>query len=236
MFRIFHEMRAQVVPGYFLTLTYDEKYVKRVADGRLSLRFRDVQLFLKQLRKKKFYAKYICVGEYGAVTKRPHYHQLLWTDCPPEDIQKIWHRGQIHFGRITIQSAMYTLKYIIQPKQRSQDGIEPTRAQFSKGIGIGFLSTSMYDFLTRDYDDPVMFSVIDGRKVAIPRYFKNKIFTKFQMRKQQSKSKWDCIRKRRKQMRALLAQGVTNTKDYMQALRVEQGLRILKSTKFNQSL
>lgn len=236
MFRIHHEMRLQEYPGYFLTLTYHPKFVKRVPGGRLSLRFRDVQLFIKTLRKKKFYVKYICVGEYGAETLRPHYHMLLWTDCSPETLERLWFRGQIHFGRLTMASAMYTLKYIIQPKQKSEDGLEKTRAQFSKGLGLGYLTTSVYDYHTMDYDNPVLFSVIDGRKVALPRYYRTKIFTKFQLAKQQQKTKWEAIRTYRKHMRKLLRQGITNTKVYIQKIRVESARRIIETTKYNQTV
>jgi len=128
MFRIHHEMRNQMVPGWFLTLTYDEKHVKRVSYvdpdtgkyvRKLSLRFRDVQLFIKKIRKAKYYVKYVCVGEYGSQTKRPHYHMLIWTDCPDHELEAKWGLGRLDFGSLTMQSAMYTLKYIIQPKQRA---------------------------------------------------------------------------------------------------------------------
>lgn len=142
MFRIHHEMRDQEYKGYFLTLTYDEKHVRRVGpQGQLSLRFRDVQLYLKRIRKAKFYAKYICVGEYGGETFRPHYHMLLWTDAPVEFLEANWKSsvdnscmGTIHFGVLNMRSAMYTLKYIIQPKVvvDKKDKREHARAQFSK--------------------------------------------------------------------------------------------------------
>lgn len=236
MFRIHHEMRAQDKPGYFLTLTYDEKHVKRVADGRLSLRFRDVQLFLKRLRKEKFYAKYICVGEYGGLTKRPHYHLLLWSDCSADKIIAFWKLGSVHFGRLSMASAMYTLKYIIQPKQRQVDGVERTRAQFSKGLGLGYLTAGVYDYHTLDYDEPVMFSRIDEKKVALPMYYKRKIFTKYQMKVQGNEMKIECSKKNRRRFRELRSQGVRNIRNYIQALRCEQAKRIILKTKFNQVL
>jgi len=235
MFRIHHEMRSQDYPGFFLTLTYDEKHVKRTPVG-LSLRFRDVQLFFKQLRKARHYVKYICVGEYGGVTKRPHYHLLLWTSATPEQLQVTWGRGQIHFGNLSMASAMYTLKYIIQPKQRADDGLEPTRAQFSRGLGLSYLTTAVYEYHTQDYDEPVMHSYIDGRKVALPAYFRRKIFTKHQMRRVAHATKWETIRTKRKEMRALLAQGITNVSSYMYLLRCEQSKRIIEKTKHGQSL
>lgn len=248
MFRIHHEMKTQEKPGFFLTLTYDEKHVRRVG-GRLSLRFRDIQLFIKRLRKAKYYAKYICCGEYGSVTNRPHYHMLLWTDAPTTFLEQNWkwskdnsRMGVIHFGKLTMQSAMYTLKYIIQPKQRlnplehADYQIEATRAQFSRGLGLGFLTIAQYEHLTADYDEPIMFSYIDGRRVSIPRYYRNKIYTKFQMAKVAIQTKWESIRKRRKRMRELLAQGVTNTKVYIQSLRIEQAKRIISKTKHGEKL
>lgn len=235
MFRIHHEMRTQEHPGWFITMTYNEKYVPK-KNGILSLRFRDVQLFLKQVRRAGFYCKYICVGEYGGVTNRPHYHILLWTDADPVRLEAIWHRGSFHVGKLSMASAMYTLKYIIQPKQELDPLREKPRAQFSRGLGLSFLSTAQYDHLTGDYDNPETYSVIDGRKVALPLYYKRKIFTKEQMRKEASKTKWESIRKRRRHMRALIKQGIVNTKMYIQALRTEQSVRLFKKTKYNQSL
>lgn len=239
MFRIHYEMRNQEFPGYFLTMTYDERHVKRVGNGRLSLRFRDVQLWLKKVRKRKYYAKYIIIGEYGSQTQRPHYHALIWTDCPPLELERIWTMGSIHFGRLTMASAMYTLKYIIQPKQKDEtrnDGVEKTRAQFSKGLGISFLTCAMYDYLTDDFDNPVMFSVLDGRKVAVPLYYKRKIYTKYQLRRAGHKAKWESVREKRKLMRWYLSRGVQNASAHIQGLRVEQARRIIQKTKFNLSI
>lgn len=243
MFRIYHEMRKQEHPGWFLTLTYDERHVRRTASGRLSLRFKDVQLFLKKLRKAKYYAKYVCVGEYGSETKRPHYHMLLWTDCPVETLDKFWtsskdgsKMGNIHCGRITMASAMYCLKYIIQPKQKEENGIEKTRAQFSKGIGLGYLTSAVYDYHTFDYDAPVFVSVVDGQTVALPRYYKYKIFTKYQLSRESHRVKWESVRRRRVRKRELLAQGISNTEAYMDALARDNARAILSKTKYNQTL
>lgn len=241
MFRIYHEMRNQQHPGWFLTFTYEERYVKRTAYG-LSLRFRDIQLFLKKLRKANHYAKYICVGEYGTRTKRPHYHMLLWTDCPSMQIPNYWKTttgemlGHIQFGRLTIASAMYTLKYIIQPKQKAENGLEKTRAQFSKGLGLGYLTTAVYDYHTSDYDNPIFTSRIDGAQVALPRYYKYKIFTKYQLAREGYKLKRRKVHQERKQRFALLDKGITGVKIYMKNLRIEQARRIIKSTKFNETL
>lgn len=253
MFRIHHEMRVQEHPGYFLTLTYDEKHVRRVDDGRLSLRFRDIQLYIKRIRKAKHYVKYVCVGEYGGITHRPHYHMLLWTDATPDFLQANWKSskddsilGSIHFGALSMQSAMYTLKYIIQPKQHLEtvydcfgaavDTIEKTRAQFSKGLGLGYLTSEVYEYHTFDYDNPVMFSYIDGKKVALPRYYRSKIFTKYQMGEQRRLTKNQVIKERFKTYRSLRAKGIRGIRSRLQRLRTENAEKIMNRTKHNLSL
>lgn len=244
MFRIFHEIKNQEMPGYFLTFTYHPKYVRRVA-GKLSLRFRDVQKFFKRLRKAGYYAKYICVGEYGGETFRPHYHLLLWTSAPVEVIEKQWFLGLIHWGQITIASAMYCLKYIIQPKPdrsvyHERLGrlveVEKPRAQFSRGLGLSYLDGSVYEWHTSDYNDPVVYSYIDGKKVALPRYYRNKIFTSDQMFKNGQRQKWKSVKERRMAMRALLRKGIKGASTYIDRMRVEEANRFLAKMKFNQKL
>lgn len=252
-FRVYHEMRTQWHPGWFLTLTYHEKFVKRVPGLGLSLRFRDVQLFLKRLRKAGFYCKYICVGEYGGQTKRPHYHMILWTDASDQDIQDFWFYGNVHFGRLTMASAMYTLKYIIQPKQEVvKDGagytlIEKTRAQFSKGLGLAYMDTDAYNYHTGDEENPNMFAVVDGRKVALPRYFKCKIFTKYQMALANEQTREEGITKKAKAFREALKvletgqrktllEWVKAARSYVREVRAERARLIIAKTKYSQSL
>lgn len=234
MFRIHHEMRTQMHRGYFITLTYDEKHVPRAYDGRLSLRFRDVQLYLKKIRKQNYYAKYICVGEYGGQTLRPHYHLLIWTDCPDKNLEKIWAKGRIHFGTLTMASAMYTLKYIIQPKHGDiESGLEKTRAQFSKGLGLGYLNDAACHYHVGDYESPNVFSVIDGRMVGLPRYYKDKIFTKYQKAILRDKLWVEKFKEGRKEYHELRAQGIARPKSYLMKLRLTQAERIIEKTKYN---
>lgn len=239
MFRIYWEMFHQEYPGWFLTFTYNERCVKRTADHRLSLRFSDIQKFLKKLRKAKYYAKYICVGEYGGKTKRPHYHMLLWTDCDPNNLMQFWSTkkglclGKIHVGRISMQSAMYTLKYIIQPKQIAENGIERTRAQFSHGLGLAYLSTSVYEYHTLDYENPVFTSRVDGERVALPRYYQYKIFTKYQRRMERIRLSIERWKEKKKQYAELRSKGIKKVRSYVQGLRNDQARKIIKESKFN---
>lgn len=230
-------MRTQLNPGWFITLTYDEGHVKRIGD-RMSLRFRDIQLYIKRLRKAKHYVKYVAVGEYGTETLRPHYHLLIWTTASPRILEEQWKSskdntilGSLHFGKLNMQSAMYTLKYIIQPKQKYDNGLERTRAQFSRGLGLAYLNTTMYDYHTSDYENPILFGIIDGAKVALPRYYKNKIFTKYQMRVQCHETKLKSEEAYNDAIAKLHRAGVVDAARIYRETRIESSKRIIKKTK-----
>ena len=64
----------------FITLTYDDNNLPKTADGVPTLCLRDMQLFLKSLRKhfQPVQLRYFQCGEYGEKTQRPHYHMILF--------------------------------------------------------------------------------------------------------------------------------------------------------------
>lgn len=74
--------------AYFATLTYDDDHVPLVygnvgEDGdycHMSLRKRDLQLWLKRLRRAfpDDHIRFFACGEYGDQTLRPHYHAILF--------------------------------------------------------------------------------------------------------------------------------------------------------------
>ena len=61
--------------NYFVTLTYDDDFLP----NHNSLEPRDLQLFLKRLRKTFPHTKirFLASGEYGDSSFRPHYHLIL---------------------------------------------------------------------------------------------------------------------------------------------------------------
>lgn len=67
----------------FITLTYDDEHLPDNAE----LSMRDVQLYMKRLRKRLSKEgtriRYFCAGEYGENgTKRPHYHLIIFGISP----------------------------------------------------------------------------------------------------------------------------------------------------------
>lgn len=168
--------------SHFITLTYDTTYVPFTDRGYMSLDFRDCQLFLKRLRKahpRGTQIKYYLVGEYGAQTDRPHYHVLFYnTDI--KYIQNAWQNGQVHYGTITGGSIGYCLKYLSKPRRipmEEGDDRTPERALMSKGLGANYLSSQIVKYHRSDLMNRMYLNWEDGRKLSMPRYYKDKLYT-----------------------------------------------------------
>lgn len=152
----------------FITLTYDPQYLP-VSDasgkvGRGVLCKRDVQLFLKKLRKRFDDRKirYYCAGEYGpGKTKHPHYHIILFGidadeldedwfyfrgrsgPCPEQrgmrhtPLYDTWQYGIVHVGEVNAHSIAYVAGYVTSKMTRKGDGYTPEFALMSRMPGIG---------------------------------------------------------------------------------------------------
>lgn len=128
--------------NYFLTLTYDNDYLPLEdlvnQDGEIiekvpTLRKRDLQLFMKRLRKhfEGTKVRFFGVGEYGGQTMRPHYHLILFNlplndleylKCNArgdkfyisETISKLWPFGFHMISDVNQETANYTARYCLK--------------------------------------------------------------------------------------------------------------------------
>lgn len=168
----------------FITLTYDTKHVPITSNGFMSLS-RGTQShlthFFKRLRKASTdKISYYAAGEYSPAPKyRPHYHAIIFN-ARVEDIETAWWYGKIHNGEVTGASVGYTLKYICKPSRipihRNDDRI-PEFAVMSKGIGLSYLSQNVQEFHKALLLDRCYLPLTDGRKIKMPRYYKDKLYT-----------------------------------------------------------
>jgi len=144
----------------FLTLTYDDEHLPE--EGTLVKR--DVQLFLKKMRKAGFKVRYFAVGEYGDQTQRPHYHLALFgypmCDDPPlahekrhkpcsclpcQAIHNLWDKGFSDLRLLERESAQYIAGYVTKKLTRKKTEYEkqqlgnrdPEFATMSRRPGIG---------------------------------------------------------------------------------------------------
>lgn len=204
-FRIMKEAERSS-SAYFITLTYDNDKINITPNGYMTLNYRDVQLFIKKLRKKNGNKiKYYVCGEYGTHTNRPHYHIIIFNATMDslvgerfarqilyghitlngrEPFQSdSWKAGYITIGKLTDASSSYTLKYISKNSRvpiHKRDDRVPELARMSKDIGTGYLTGNMEMWHKDDVLNRMYIPLKGGGKIAMPRLFKERIYTKAQ--------------------------------------------------------
>lgn len=179
--RLYHEMEVSS-SAFFITLTYNPEHLPD--DGELSKR--EIQLFLKRLRKKNAGIRYFAVGEYGTNGLRPHYHAIIFNLESLNLITDSWRDsdgnpiGFIKGDRANMGRIRYMVSYMALP----QDVIhrEPPFRLMSRNPGIGnaYVKKNKHFHLARS-DGTVN---VLGTVNAMPRYYKDKIFTTRYQKKQ----------------------------------------------------
>lgn len=107
--RLSHEATTMQSAGLFVLLTYNNEYLPLTDEGKPTLLIRDMQLYMKRLRKlcairkrnprtgrmRLVYRKirYFLCGEYGPSTGRPHYHLVIFG-LNMSDRYRIWQAWQ----------------------------------------------------------------------------------------------------------------------------------------------
>ncbi|QCQ85063.1 replication initiator protein [Blackfly microvirus SF02] len=176
-FRLEREHRVSK-SAMFVTLTYDEKHLR--TNG--SLDKRDLQLFLKRLRRRDESSRirYYAVGEYGSRFGRPHYHLLLFNSVE-SDVRMAWLDsrgvpiGAVHVGLVSSASIAYVTKYMIQ-KDDYPDGVEKPFATMSRRYGIGghYLTDQMVAW--HRLNDANYVVRVGNEKGRLPRFYRDKIW------------------------------------------------------------
>lgn len=182
------EMDAKT--ALFITLTYAPANLTRTAKRFRTLVKKDYQNFMKRLRKYHHEnsinygaIKYYACGEYGSTNQRPHYHAILFNSTP-DAVQNAWTLnnapiGAVYFGTVTGASVGYVLKYMSKektvPRHRNDDRI-PEFSLMSKRMGGAYLTPEMIRWHHADLKNR-MYVNIQGKKISMPRYYKDKIYT-----------------------------------------------------------
>jgi hypothetical protein len=174
----------------FVTLTYDTKYVPLTKNGFMTLNKRDIQTYMKRLRKltdKKL--KYYVCGEYGSKRYRPHYHLIIFN-ADPLDVEKAWSFykagvgyvpiGSIYIGEVNEASIGYTLKYMQKPGKIPRHKNDDRLKEFSlmsKGLGQNYLTNNMINWHKNDLVNRMYVPLVGGKKISMPRYYKDKVYS-----------------------------------------------------------
>lgn len=171
----FRLMAEQTTNPYnvYLTLTYADEYL-----DTNNLSKRDVQLFLKRLRKnlKGRKIKYFAVGEYGDKTFRPHYHLIMFNVSfnDIDNINKSWNKGIVTIDPVQAGSIAYVCGYVNKKIADTEIdynflGYTPPFRLMSKSLGLDFILKFQDDFIKKGYYE------WSGRKFPIPRYFRERL-------------------------------------------------------------
>ena len=185
IFRMLQEDRMHV-NSLFVTLTYDNDSVPISKSGYMTLDKSDAQKFFKRLRKntgRKSIRYYLC-GEYGSQTFRPHYHAIVF-DVSESEVRAAWRIngidiGLVHVGDVSKNSIGYCVKYMNKGKlipQHDRDDRVPEFALMSKKMGANYMTPSVVAWHKRPNNLKPYVVVPGGHKQAIPRYYKDKIFS-----------------------------------------------------------
>lgn len=146
--------------------------------------------------------KYFLVGEYGGKTLRPHYHIILFN-ASIELIQYAWSypmrlkvygvkeikvKARLPFGHVDYgndqgvcgASIGYCLKYVMKPGKipmHRNDDRTPEFRLMSKSLGENYLTWETVEWHLKDCVNRTYLTIENGKKIAMPRYYKNKIYS-----------------------------------------------------------
>jgi len=168
--RGYHESQGHA-QNSFITLTYDDAHLP--ADGKIDKRH--LQKFFKAIRRDGTKIRYLACGEYGGLTKRPHYHAIIfgkdWLEnaihlnsdlYTNQSLADIWGKGIVSIAPVTMASICYVCGYV----NKKIDDTD-TFNLMSRRPGIG------HNWLDRFSDDIVRTGVvsIEGRSYQVPKRY-----------------------------------------------------------------
>ena len=181
--RLYEELKVSDT-ACFVTLTYEDPPLS--FNGIPTLVKRDLQLWMKRLRKRnKTKIKYYAVGEYGTLSDRPHYHAIMFNveqgnfQSYPS-ITKAWDKGHVHVGAVSRASISYTTGYVMSGNWTPRcelDDRQPHFSLMSKGLGKSYIENPEIIRYHRENLDQLYVTNRGNIKVAMPRYYRDKIFT-----------------------------------------------------------
>nr|QJB19235.1 MAG: replication initiator protein [Microvirus sp.] len=193
--RCYHEA-SLYAQNCFVTLTYRDEFLPPFG----SLQLRDLQLFIKRLRKAypDSRPRYFACGEYGEKLGRPHFHLCIfnfdfcdkqfWTErngyrvFVSESLGRLWPAGHHEIGEMSFEAAAYTARYCLKKVKRGVENgyytrlvpetgeLVPVSPEFTVMSRRPGIGKSWFDRFSSDVF-PDDFVVVRGAKVKVPRYY-----------------------------------------------------------------
>jgi len=189
-FRLEQEEK-RCISAHFITMTYDNEFLPITrTTGQMTVYKKHTQDFFKRLRKTQpeIHIKYFLCAEYGGQTERPHYHAIVFNVINPGQIIDAWRvkdqpMGNVFFGSVTPASIVYTLKYMDKPRLIPSTQSDKRNMEFqimSKGLGSNYLTPKMVRWHMNDKYHRMYLNVDGNKKISMPRYYKEKLYNKYE--------------------------------------------------------
>lgn len=185
--------------SHFVTLTYAPEHVPRTANNFKTLHYHDLRKYWMRLRKWMKHdgvalgdLRYYAVGEYGENFGRPHYHAIV-LNATIDHIIEAWcvidrgttreqargrPIGHVHIGTVTTDSIAYCVKYLDKGRKvpaHARDDRVKEFARMSRNLGASYMTPEM---IAWHRADPSRNYIQDGlHKIALPKYYRDRIFT-----------------------------------------------------------
>lgn len=183
--RLEEELRSNF--GYFTTLTISPEGIKEIEE-KSGLKWEEnpneiatkgLRLFLERVRKETGKSiKHWCVTELGEKKDRIHLHGIFFGQKSAELIRKHWKYGFVFIGGYcNSRSVNYMTKYMLKVDIKHPSFKQIVLA--SSGIGAGYMDRLDYLWQKQNYKNinVATYTFKNGTKMAMPKYYKNKIFT-----------------------------------------------------------
>lgn len=183
--RLEEELRSNY--GYFITLTISPEGIKDLEE-KTGLNWKEnpneiaskgLRLFLERVRKDTGKSmRHWCVTELGEDKDRIHLHGIFFGQRSAELIKKHWKYGFIFIGQYcNSRSVNYMTKYMLKVDIKHPEFKQIVLA--SAGIGAGYMDRPDYLWQKQNYKNinVATYTFRNGTKMAMPKYYKNKIFT-----------------------------------------------------------
>lgn len=176
-FRLLYE-HNKYPNSIFLTLTFDEKNLKRFEKEPNKA----VLLFLDRCRKRfgKSLRHWFC-SEYGSLNGRIHYHGIVFNipgfnpaDFNSKTVSELWSYGYVYVGYCNPETMSYITKYVTKTASK---GLNPPRIISSKGIGEGYLTPRNILYHNDGQGNYRPYVDYGSFRFPLPRYYYNKLFS-----------------------------------------------------------
>lgn len=187
--RIIQEQKVSE-SAHFLTLTYEDDYLDYSPSGLPQLCKEHLQKFFKRLRREnekhtQKSIRYFAIGEYGETFERPHYHAIAFNihDRTIQKLHTIWPVGFYRMGTVQVASIHYVTGYLMDRFNDYGDRNPPFAVQSRKpGLGAAYLDKRTIKWHNSGEDERFWknYTKIGGYTNRLPRYYRDKIFSKEQ--------------------------------------------------------